>query len=93
MYMGKNVINFVKPALHVTKTCYISLTNSHSFKLQTNKTFSLVQSTQLSGKLSHLKNKHKRKNVHASRLNANGSSSNLLYGLQKFKAVFNFYGK
>ena len=36
-------------------------------------TFSLVQSTQLSGKLSRLKNKHVRKNVHASRLNANGS--------------------
>ena len=35
-------------------------------------TFSLVQSTQLSGKLSRLKNKHVRKNVHASRLNANG---------------------
>ena len=35
--------------------------------------FSLVQSTQLSGKLSRLKNKHERKNVHASWLNANGS--------------------
>ena len=29
------VVNFVKPALHVTKTCYISLTNIHSFVLQT----------------------------------------------------------
>ena len=36
---GENVINFVIPALHVTKTCYISLTNSHSFLLQTNETF------------------------------------------------------
>ena len=35
--------------------------------------FSLVQSTQLSGKLSRLKYKHERKNVHASWLNANGS--------------------
>ena len=32
----ENVVNFVKPALHVTKTCYISLTNIHSFVLQTN---------------------------------------------------------
>ena len=31
----KNVVNFVKPALHVNKTCYISLTNIHSFVLQT----------------------------------------------------------
>ena len=38
-----------------------------------NETFSLVQSSQLSGKLSHLKNKHATKNVHASGLNANGS--------------------
>ena len=35
----------------------------------------LVQSTQLSGKLSHLKSKRARKNVHASRLNANGSNA------------------
>ena len=34
---------------------------------------SLVQSTQLSGKLSRLKNKHVQKNVHASRLNTNGT--------------------
>ena len=34
----------------------------------------LVQSSQLSGKLSRLKSKHVRKNVHASRLNANGSN-------------------
>ena len=40
------------------------------------RTFSLVQSKQLSGKLSRLKNKHVRKNVHASRLNANGTCSN-----------------
>ena len=39
----------------------------------TNITFSLVQSIQLSGKLSRLKSKPARKNVHASRLNANGS--------------------
>ena len=31
----KNVVNFVKPALHGTKTCYISLTNIHSLVLQT----------------------------------------------------------
>ena len=31
----KNVVNYVKPALHVTKICYISLTNIHSFMLQT----------------------------------------------------------
>ena len=37
------------------------------------KTFSLVQSIQFSGKLYRLKNKHVRKNVYASRLNANGS--------------------
>ena len=30
----KNVVNFVKPALHVNKSCYISLTNIHSFVLQ-----------------------------------------------------------
>ena len=39
-----------------------------------NETFSLVQSSQLSGKLSRLKNTHAGKKVHASRLNANGSS-------------------
>ena len=58
----------------MTKTCYISLTNIHSLVLQ-NETFPLVQSIQLSGKLSRLKNKPARKNVHASRLNANGSMS------------------
>ena len=31
----KNVVNFVKHALHVTKTCHVSLTNIHSFVLQT----------------------------------------------------------
>ena len=31
----KNVVNFVKPALHVSKTCYIPLTNIHSFVVQT----------------------------------------------------------
>ena len=31
----KNVVNFFKPALHMNKTCYISLTNIHSFVLQT----------------------------------------------------------
>ena len=40
-----------------------------------NETFLLVQSTQLSGKLCRLKNKHVRKNVQASRLNANGSNN------------------
>ena len=30
-----NVSNFVKPALHVNKTCYVCLTNIHSFVLQT----------------------------------------------------------
>ena len=69
----KNGVNFVKRALHVTKTCYISLTNIHSLVLQ-NETFPLVQSIQLSGKLSRLKNKPARKNVHASQLNANGSN-------------------
>ena len=31
----KNVVNFVKHALHVTKTCHVSFTNIHSFVLQT----------------------------------------------------------
>ena len=44
-------------------------------ELSPNETFSLVQSTRLSGKLSRLKNKQARRNVHASRLNANGSKT------------------
>ena len=51
----------------------LRLLNKHSQFRAPNETFSLVQSIQLSGKLSRLKNKHARKNVHASRLNANGS--------------------
>ena len=47
--------------------------DKHSLFRAPNETFSLVQSTQLSGKLSRLKNKHVRKNVCTSRLNANGS--------------------
>ena len=31
----KNVSNFVKPALHMSKTCYVSLTNIHSFAVRT----------------------------------------------------------
>ena len=31
----KNVVNFVKPALHVSKKCYIPLTDIHSFVVQT----------------------------------------------------------
>ena len=35
----KHVYNFVKPVHHVSKTCYISLTNIHSFVLQTKHNF------------------------------------------------------
>ena len=48
--------------------------DKHSLFHAPNETFSLVQSIQLSGKLSRLKNKHVRKNVHTSQLNANGRS-------------------
>ena len=54
------------------KTCYVSLTNNHSFVPQT-KNFHRSSRHMFSGKLSRLKNKHVRKNVHASQLNANGS--------------------
>ena len=50
--------------------------DKHSLFRAPNETFSLAESIQLSGKLSRLKNKHVRKNVHASRLNANGSKLN-----------------
>ena len=49
--------------------------DKHSLFHAPNETFSLAESIQLSGKLSRLKNKHVRKNVHASRMNANGSTA------------------
>ena len=48
----------------------------------------MVQSIQLSGKLSHLKNKPARKNIHASRLNANGKSPTLNKQIQSYLEAF-----
>ena len=61
-HQASKILNFVKAAVHVNKTCYISLASIYCFMLQ-NETFSLLQSTQLSEKLPRLKNKHTRKNV------------------------------
>ena len=61
--------------------------DKHSWFRGPNETFSMVQSTQLSGKLSRLKNKHARKNVHAKRLNANGSSPIPVKGPAYFRRV------
>ena len=67
-----NVVNFVKHALHVSKTCHISLTNIHSFVLQT-KHFHWSSQYSCLGNCLVWKINMCEKNVHASPLNANGS--------------------
>ena len=69
----KNVVNYVKHALHVTKTCHVSLTNIHCFMLQTKHFHWSSRHSCLGNCLIWKINV--RKNVHASRLNANGSKS------------------
>ena len=44
---GWNCVNFVKCALHVSKSCYIPLTNIHSFVVQTKQTIRCSEVTKL----------------------------------------------
>ena len=66
--------------------------DKHSWFRAPNETFSLVQSIQLSGKLSRLKNKRARKNVHASRLNANGGSTVVASDGWRWKRLWTLFG-
>ena len=73
LYMRKSTIENLKTCQPREQNMQLSFDKRCSFPAQ-NSAFSLGQTRLMSGKLSHLKSKHTRKNRHASGLNENGSN-------------------